>query len=161
QAVGAGYGGLEVIRGISIALSAGEMLAVGGANGAGKTTLLKGMGGTLADSHGMVGVFGQAIESYDRVSTARPYATVPQENTVAFEFSVVEAVLMGRAPHLGAFHFETPDDLAIARDAMEHFDLMPLARRSIQELSGGERKRVFLARALAQQARIALLDEPT
>ena len=79
-------------------------------------------------------------------------ATVAQENSIAFQFSVLEVVLMGRAPHLGAFHFETRRDLEIAHSALEHFDLLALARRPIQELSGGERKRVFLARALAQEA---------
>src|SRR5580658_4388070 len=68
---------------------------------------------------------------------------------------------MGRAPHLGAFHFETRRDLEIAHSALQHYDLLALARRPIQELSAGERKRVFLARALAQETRIALLDEPT
>jgi iron complex transport system ATP-binding protein len=80
---------------------------------------------------------------------------------VAFGFTVLEVVLMGRAPHLAAFHLENARDLEIARSALEHFGLLELAGRHIQELSGGERKCVFLARALAQQPRIALLDEPT
>ncbi len=161
DAVVAGYGALEVLREVSMELCAGEMLAVVGPNGAGKSTLLKVIGATLARTRGAVELFGRPLDSYDRRALARLIATVAQENAIAFQFSVVEVVLMGRAPHLGAFHFETRRDLEIAHSALEHFDLLALARRSIQELSGGERKRVFLARALAQEAKIALLDEPT
>lgn len=157
----AGYGAIEVLRGVALDLHPGEMLAIVGPNGAGKSTLLKVVGGTLPPSRGRVELFGRPLDSYDRRSLARLIATVAQENSIAFQFSVLEVVLMGRAPHLGAFHFETRKDLEIALSALEHFDLIQLARRPIQELSGGERKRVFLARALAQEAKIALLDEPT
>jgi iron complex transport system ATP-binding protein len=155
------YGSLEVLRGVSMDLHAGEMLAIVGPNGAGKSTLLKVLGGTLARVRGSVELFGRPLESYDRRSLATLVATVAQENSIAFQFSVLEVVLMGRAPHLGAFHFETRRDLEIAHSALCHFDLLALARRPIQELSGGERKRVFLARALAQETKITLLDEPT
>ena len=157
----AGYGGFNVLREVSLELRAGEMLAVVGPNGAGKSTLLKVLGGTLARGSGSVEILGQPLDSYDRRALARIVAVVAQENTVAFQFSVLEVVLMGRAPHLGAFHFETRRDLEIAREALAHFDLLDLAQRHINELSGGERKRVFLARALTQDAKIALLDEPT
>ncbi|HLI79633.1 MAG TPA: ABC transporter ATP-binding protein [Candidatus Binataceae bacterium] len=157
----AGYGDAEILHGVSMDLRAGEMLAIVGPNGAGKSTLLKVLAGTLPRRRGTVELFGRPLESYDRRSLATVVATVAQENSIAFQFSVLEAVLMGRAPHLGAFHFETRRDLEIAHSALEHFDLLALARRPIQELSGGERKRVFLARALAQEAKIALLDEPT
>jgi iron complex transport system ATP-binding protein len=157
----AGYGAIEVLRGVSMELHAGELLAIVGPNGAGKSTLLKVIGGTLARVRGDVELFGRPLDSYDRRTLATLLATVAQENSIAFQFSVLEVVLMGRAPHLGAFHFETRRDLEIAHSALEHFDLLALARRPIQELSGGERKRAFLARALAQEAKIALLDEPT
>lgn len=157
----AGYGAAEILHGVSMDLRAGEMLAIVGPNGAGKSTLLKVLAGTLPRRRGTVELFGRPLESYDRRALATIVATVAQENSIAFQFSVLEAVLMGRAPHLGAFHFETRRDLEIAHSALEHFDLLALARRPIQELSGGERKRVFLARALAQEAKIALLDEPT
>jgi iron complex transport system ATP-binding protein len=159
--VAAGYGDREVLRGISIELRAGEMLAVVGPNGAGKSTLLKVINGTLARRRGNIDLLGRPLDSYLRRELATVVAMVAQENSIAFQFSVLEVVLMGRAPHLGAFHFETRRDLEIAHSALEHFDLLALARRPIHELSGGERKRVFLARALVQEARIALLDEPT
>ncbi len=161
EGIVAGYGAIEVLRGVSMELQAGEMLAIVGPNGAGKSTLLKVLGATLAPIAGRVELFGRPLDSYDRRAFATLVATVAQENSIAFQFSVLEVVLMGRAPHLGAFHFETRRDLEIAHSALNHFDLLALARRPIQELSGGERKRVFLARALAQEAKIALLDEPT
>jgi ABC-type cobalamin/Fe3+-siderophores transport system ATPase subunit len=157
----AGYDSRPVLRGISLEVQAGELLAVVGPNGAGKSTLLKILGGSLAPWEGTVELAGRPLVGFDRRTLARTLATVAQENSVAFRFSVLEIVLMGRAPHLGSFHLETRHDLAVAHAALERFDLLELAARPVQELSGGERKRVFLARALAQEPRVALLDEPT
>jgi iron complex transport system ATP-binding protein len=150
-----------VLSGVSLEVRAGELLAIVGPNGAGKSTLLRVLSGALKPRAGSVELFGHPLESYDRRAIARTLASVAQENSVAFQFSVTEIVLMGRAPHLGSFHLESPHDVEIARAAMIRFDLGGLASRPIQELSGGERKRVFLARALAQQPRVILLDEPT
>jgi iron complex transport system ATP-binding protein len=161
DAVHAGYPAVPVLHGVSIDLYAGEMLAVVGPNGAGKSTLLKVLAGTMKPDAGTVELFGRPLDSIDRREVARTVASVSQENSVAFRFTVLEVVLMGRAPHLGAFRFESPRDLQIASAALERFDLAHLAARHVQELSGGERKRVFLARALAQEPRVALLDEPT
>lgn len=157
----AGYGERPVLHAISLEVDAGEMLAVVGPNGAGKSTLLRILGGSLVPWEGTVDVFGHPLLEMDRRAISRMFAAVAQENSVAFRFTVLEVVLMGRAPHLGSLHFETPHDIEIARAALERFNLIELATRPIQELSGGERKRVFLARALAQEPRIALLDEPT
>jgi iron complex transport system ATP-binding protein len=157
----AGYGDRAVLHGVSLDVRAGEMLAIVGPNGAGKSTLLRILSGALKPWSGSVELEGRPIGAYDRRAIARRLAMVAQENLVAFRFTVLEIVLMGRAPHLGAFHFETRHDLEIAHAALERFDLLELARRPIQELSGGERKRVFLARALAQAPHVALLDEPT
>lgn len=157
----AGYGSLAVLDGISIELRAGELLAIVGPNGAGKSTLLRLLTGTMKPWSGTVELGGRALHSYQRRELARRIATVAQENSVAFGFTVLEVVLMGRAPHLGPFHLENAHDLEIACGALDRFGLLALAARRIQELSGGERKQVFLARALAQEPAIALLDEPT
>lgn len=157
----AGYDGRAVLHGVSLEIEAGQMLAIVGPNGAGKSTLLRILGGSLKPWQGSVELFGAPLESFDRKALARRLAFVGQENPVAFSFSVLELVLMGRAPYLGSFRFESPRDLALARAALDRFGLLGLAARPIQELSGGERKRVFLARALAQEPGIALLDEPT
>lgn len=157
----AGYGERRVLQGVSLEARTGEMLAIVGPNGAGKSTLLRLLGATLKPWRGRVELEGRDLATYGRRELARRMATVAQENLVTFRFSVLEIVLMGRAPHLGSFHFESRRDLEIAYAALERFDLLGLARRPIQELSGGERKRVFLARALAQDPRVVLLDEPT
>jgi iron complex transport system ATP-binding protein len=161
SAVRAGYPGVPVLQGVSIDVAAGEMLAIVGPNGAGKSTLLKVLGGSMKPTAGSVELFGSALASIERRELARTVASVGQENAVAFRFTVLEIVLMGRAPHLGAFRFESHRDLEIATAALQRFELAHLAARHVQELSGGERKRVFLARALAQEPKIALLDEPT
>ena len=159
--VRAGYGSIEILHGISLAVGTGEIVAIVGPNGAGKSTLLKVMSATLAPSAGSVELLNRPLAEYDRRELARTLAIVAQENSVAFQFTVLEVVLMGRAPHLGPWRFETSRDLEIARGALGHFDLISLAAHPIHELSGGERKRVFLARAMAQEPRVALLDEPT
>jgi iron complex transport system ATP-binding protein len=150
-----------VLQDLSFRLNPGEMLAIVGPNGAGKSTLLKVAAGSLKPWSGAIELLERPLTRYDRREIARLVAAVAQENLVAFRFTVLEIVLMGRAPHLGSFHLESAHDLAAAYAAMERFELLALAHRPINELSGGERKRVFLARALAQQPRIILLDEPT
>jgi len=157
----AGYSGRTVLHSVSLEVAAGELLAIVGPNGAGKSTLLRVLAGTLPADVGQVELYGRPLRQFDRKALAQNLAIVAQENLVAFSFSVMEIILMGRAPHLGPFHLETAHDIAIAVEALRRFDLIDLAARPIHELSGGERKRVFLARALAQEPRIMLLDEPT
>jgi len=153
--------GAPVIRDVSLAAAKGELLAIVGPNGAGKTTLLRLLNGSLQPWSGSVELQSQRIGEMDRKTIARQVAFAGQDVTLPFPFTVTEVVLMGRSPHLGPMAFENEKDLSVATDAMARFDLLPFAHRFVQELSGGERKRVFLARALAQEPSVMLLDEPT
>src|SRR5271154_2470132 len=139
-----GYGERAVLHGVSLAVEPGEMLAIVGPNGAGKSTLLRLLGGSLNPWQGTVELLGAPVASFDRRALARRLAFVGQENSVAFSFTVLEVVLMGRAPHLGSFHFESRGALMRAGEALGRFDLLAPPPRPIQEFSGGERKRVFL-----------------
>lgn len=161
RSIVAGYPGREVLHDISLEVAPGELLAVVGPNGAGKSTLLKVLGGALEPWRGAVELKNRPLKEYDRRALARCLASLGQESGSAFAFTVLEMVLMGRAPHLGALRLEGARDLKIAREALERFELMPLAARAINQISGGERRRVFLARVLAQEPEAALLDEPT
>ncbi len=157
----AGYRNRPVLHRVSLEIGFGELVAIVGPNGAGKSTLLRLLAGTMAPWQGSIELLGKPLAAFDRRALARNVAMLGQDNAVAFPFTVLEVVLMGRAPHLAPFSFESPRDLAIARAALERLGLLELATRYVQELSGGERKRVVLARALAQQPKVALLDEPT
>jgi len=132
-----------------------------GPNGSGKTTLLKLLAGSLRPTRGRV-LFGKEdVAAIPRRQLARRMAVVPQETHPAFDYLVLEIVLMGRFPHLGPFELEGPDDVAIAREAMAATGTLSLEGRHFTTLSGGERQRVILASALAQSAELLLLDEPT
>ncbi|MBI3979874.1 MAG: ABC transporter ATP-binding protein [Chloroflexi bacterium] len=147
----------------AVALTAPRARFVGliGPNGAGKTTLLKAIAGVARASAGLVWLDGADLLRLGRKEAARIVARVPQDPAVPFAFTCLEAVLMGRSPHLGRFAWESGADQTIAQDAMAATDTLQFAERPIGELSGGERQRVFLARALAQQPQLLLLDEPT
>ena len=161
EAISVEIGGREILRDVNLELSAGEILVLAGSNGAGKTTLLRIASRVLRPSGGLVRVRGRKTESLSRRALAREIAMVPQDVQVAFPFRAGEVVLMGRSPHLGAFGYESRADVERAREAMERVGIAALADRSMLELSGGERQLVLIARALAQDPEVLLLDEPT
>ena len=156
-----GFGARRIGEGVSFALAAGETLAVLGGNGAGKTTLFRTLLGLLPPQAGSVTVSGDALASLAPRERARRLAYVPQQHVPAFGFSVLEAVLMGRASRIGTFARPGHEDYASAHAALAKLGIDVLAARPVTEISGGERQLVMIARALAQQAPVLVLDEPT
>ena len=154
------YGERVVLDGVSVCVERGEMLGVLGPNGSGKTTLLKILSRVLAAGD-QVKVNGRDLRSYDRRELSRLFAVVPQENAVNFPYTVTEIVLMGRASHHSPLALEGKTDLEVARKSLELTETHSLADRYLHELSGGEKQRVVIARALAQEPEILLLDEPS
>ena len=152
--------GRQALDGLDMLLDRGQVAAVLGPNGAGKTTLLHTLLGILHPQAGEIRLSGRKLDEYNRSEISRMIGLVPQFEHVPFDFSVEEYVLMGRAPHLGLLQLPTPQDEQAAIAALEELDLLDFRGRSILELSGGERKMVVLARALAQQVPLLLLDEP-
>jgi iron complex transport system ATP-binding protein len=150
-----------VLKGVSLVVSAGEIVALLGPNGAGKSTLLNLAHGTLRPQRGEVLFEGQAVAARARREVARRMALVAQSSEVRFPLTALEYVLTGRFAHVKALGFDAPQDVAIALTALREVDAAQFAERRFNELSSGERQRVVLARALAQQPRLLLLDEPT
>jgi iron complex transport system ATP-binding protein len=148
------------LDGVSFAVLPGELVGVVGPNTAGKSTLLRLLSKVLLPQRGKIQIAGRDITSMGRLALARQVAVVPQEFQVAFPFSAAEVVLMGRYPHTGSATW-SPRDRQVAWAAMEAMGIAELADRPIDELSGGERQLVSIARALAQEPSILLLDEPT
>lgn len=155
------YDAVEALSGVVVDVLAGEFLGLVGPNGSGKTTLLRAMNGLLAPSSGTVLLEGRNLAALSPRQIAAAVGTVPQRAGPGFGFAVREIVMMGRFPHLPRLVNETPADLAAVHQAMEQTRIAYLADRSVDRLSGGEFQRVLLARALAQQPRVLLLDEPT
>jgi iron complex transport system ATP-binding protein len=154
------YGERRVLDGVSLGVGKGEMLCVLGPNGSGKTTLLKILSGVLPAGDNVL-VNDRNIGSYDRRELSRLFAVVPQENAVNFPYTVTEIVMMGRASHHSSLALEGKKDLEIGRQSMELTETFALADRYLHELSGGEKQCVIIARALAQEPQILLLDEPS
>ena len=155
------YFGNWVLQDISFEVGKGEFIGLIGPNGSGKTTLLKILYRLLIPQEGDVLYEFVPLKKMNRRDIAKKIAVVAQEAYPLFPFRVIEVVLTGRSPYLGHLMFESERDLEIAKKAMEWTETLPISERSIDELSGGERKRVFIARALAQEPEVILLDEPT
>ena len=161
RGLGFAYGPNPVLRGVDFVAAAGQLTGVLGPNGSGKTTLVRLLSGFLRPQAGRVLVDGRPPQDYERRAFARLCAVVPQEMPIDFPFTVGELVLTGRTPHLGSIGLERPADLAAAGAAMDACGVRDLSDRPIFALSGGELRRAFVARALAQEARVLLCDEPT
>jgi len=154
------YDGRTVLSQAGIQVGPGEIVGLLGPNGSGKSTLIKVVSGVLAGYGGSVRLDGREVRDIPRRELAQSLAVVPQEPSFSFPFSALEIVLMGRHPHLAGLAFESARDVELARAALERCGALDLATRTIHELSAGERQRVVFARALAQQPRVLLLDEP-
>jgi iron complex transport system ATP-binding protein len=160
-----------VLHGVSLDVPARGLTGILGPNGSGKTTLLRALSGVLKPQQGVVTLEGKNLRAMSVTDVARRIAVVPQETHLAFDYTVLEMVLMGRYPHLGPFEIEGPDDLASAESALAATGTDHLAGRAFATLSGGEKQRVIIAAALAQlgeglwddeaPSRVLLLDEPT
>lgn len=156
-----GYGERVVGSGVGFALAAGEVLAVLGGNGSGKTTLFRTILGLLPPLAGAVAVDGVDVARMSPLARARRFAYVPQQQAMPFAFTVADAVLMGRAAHVGWFAQPSADDRAVAAEALGRVGIARLAQRPMTEISGGERQLALIARALAQGGTVLVLDEPT
>jgi iron complex transport system ATP-binding protein len=150
-----------ILRDVSLALEAGERIALVGPNGAGKSTLLRVLAGTLRPTAGRVELGGSPIAALDRAQIARRLAVVPQQAALPFAMRVEEVVALGRLPHEAALRGSRPADRAAVAAAIDRVGLGHLLGRDARELSLGERQLVLLALAVAQEAPVLLLDEPT
>jgi len=150
-----------VFENLSLEIPAGSITAILGPNGAGKSTLLHLILGLLTPHAGVIRLNQRPRHSYSRRELGRLVGLVSQEETIPFSFTVLEYVLLGRAPYLALLDVPRAEDVEIAQQALARVDMVAMARRPIEALSGGERQLVLIARALAQQPRILLLDEPT
>jgi iron complex transport system ATP-binding protein len=163
EAVGVRFGydrGKEVLRALSMAVPAGRVTTILGPNGSGKTTLLRLMLGVLHPNSGEIRLAGKPLGHYSRRERSQAIGLVPQDEHIPFDFSVIEYVLLGRAPYLGPLEMPGEADRQVALHTLDTVGMVALANRPLPTLSGGERQLTTLARALAQQPQVLLMDEP-
>lgn len=161
QSISVCYGSRLILHEISLQVQRGEVLAVVGPNGAGKTTLIRTVSGLLRPKDGKIFVMGQDLENLSPTERARRLAVVPQARNLPGAYTVQQTVLMGRTPHLDWLGRAHSPDYARVQEVLSWTNILDLSERRVGELSGGEQQRVLLARALAQNTPILLLDEPT
>jgi len=155
------YGSTKALDNINFSVTEGEFLGILGPNGSGKTTALRAISRTLKPRAGTIFLDDKNIYDIENREVARTVAVVPQESISTFDFTTLDIVLMGRNPYIDRFRQESKEDLAIAKRVMELTNTWSFADRPVNELSGGEKQRVIIARALTQEPKILLLDEPT
>ncbi len=151
----------NIFTGVSLKSAENDVLCILGPNGCGKTTLLKCISGILKPQHGDILLEGQSLLSLKRHEVAAVMGYIPQEHATGFAYKVIDVVLMGRTPHLGIFSSPSEKDYRIAEDAIAMVGASHLIDNKYTEISGGERQLVLIARTLAQQPKMLLLDEPT
>ena len=156
-----GYFRKEVIQNLSVDFKQGEFCALLGPNGAGKSTLLKSIIGFLIPEKGEVLIKNKSVSNWSKNDLARNISFIPQDFKLQFDYLVEDLVLMGRFPYVGYWQSYSQKDKEITQNVLKQLDLFKLRKKQFSQLSGGERKRVTIARALAQEPRILLLDEPT
>ncbi len=153
--------GKSILNDLSLSVEKGSITTILGPNGTGKTTLLHTILGLLAPQSGEIWIAGKNISAYKRSELSQVMSLVPQSEVVPFNFTVIEYVLLGRTPQLGFLDMPSAHDIELVRETLELLEVSHLEQRPVTELSGGEQQMVVLARALVQQPKILLLDEPT
>jgi iron complex transport system ATP-binding protein len=154
------YDETPVLHDVTCTVEPGEFLGIVGPNGAGKTTVLRLLSGVASPAVGSATADGQAIDRLDARQRARMIAVVPQSESVTFPWPVYSMIMLGRHPHTRSFGFEQEEDHRAVTAAMQQVGIEHLSRRSVTDLSSGELHRVLIARALAQNTPVILLDEP-
>lgn len=155
------YNRHEVLKGVSFHADIGDFICLLGENGAGKTTLFRCMLGLLKGYHGTITVEGDAIEKLSAKQMAKKVAYIPQAHSPAFNYTVLQTVLMGTSAHVGAFRAPGKQQIQLVEENLERLGISHLRERGYAEISGGERQLVLIARALAQRSKVLIMDEPT
>ena len=161
QSLAFSYGNRPIFENVSFSLNKGEIMCILGPNGAGKSTLIKCIAGILKPATGSVYIQGEDTVSLGVRGIARNIGYVPQQNEVVFPFTVLDFVVMGRAPHLSMFASPGAEDIKLAKESLAMVGISDLAERPVAKLSGGQSQMVLIARALVQKPALLLLDEPT